>query len=508
MDDLKTEPLWRPETLGQPIPPSPYAVSVSLPTWRDNIGYEEGDPRVVDVLQAGYPRFVYPRLCRRLMKASLDRWGRPGESCLPYPTARSAGRFSEWMVRRAQCDVRSISIGVDDVHAVFYPSESAAEAKAFWQHSGEGVSPRLAEQALRALGGLESVEVLSAGANSGSPGEPTSGNSDAVLRQRIADSIGGAAEDVFLFPCGMNAAFQFHQALGKWYPGRRSAQFGFPYVDTLKIQEKAGAGAAFFPRGDDADLDRLSQLAVSEKLSAIYTEFPSNPLLNCPDLEALSSLCRRQEIPLVVDDTVASCQNVDLTRVADVVWMSLTKYFSGVGDVTGGALVLNRKGAFFDRLKASLDAVYEDLLYKGDAAALERNSRRFVARMQEINANAERLADALREHPAVAEVHFPKFGAADRYRAFQRAGAGFGGLLSLELKDSAIAAPRFFDALRVCKGPNLGMEYTLACPYTVLAHFTEFEFAESCGVSRWLIRVAVGTEPFDDLWTRFESALA
>lgn len=44
--------------LGLGIPPfTPHAISVSLPTWRDNIGYEEGEKRVVDTMVSGYPRF-------------------------------------------------------------------------------------------------------------------------------------------------------------------------------------------------------------------------------------------------------------------------------------------------------------------------------------------------------------------------------------------------------------------------------------------------------------------
>lgn len=44
--------------LGHPVPPyTEHAISVSLPTWADNVGYEEGDPRVLDSMQTGYPRF-------------------------------------------------------------------------------------------------------------------------------------------------------------------------------------------------------------------------------------------------------------------------------------------------------------------------------------------------------------------------------------------------------------------------------------------------------------------
>ena len=46
------------DTLGLPVPPfTAHAISVSLPTWKDNVGYEEGEKRVVDLMVSGYPRF-------------------------------------------------------------------------------------------------------------------------------------------------------------------------------------------------------------------------------------------------------------------------------------------------------------------------------------------------------------------------------------------------------------------------------------------------------------------
>lgn len=51
-----------PKEVGASIPAhTPHAVSVMLPTWQDNIGYEEGDPRVTSRMQCGYPRFfIHP----------------------------------------------------------------------------------------------------------------------------------------------------------------------------------------------------------------------------------------------------------------------------------------------------------------------------------------------------------------------------------------------------------------------------------------------------------------
>ncbi|HEY1052206.1 MAG TPA: PLP-dependent transferase, partial [Prosthecobacter sp.] len=85
---------------------------------------------------------------------------------------------------------------------------------------------------------------------------------------------------------------------------------------------------------------------------------------------------------------------------------------------------------------------------------------------------------------------------------------GYGCLFSFTLKNPEQTSAPFYDALRVCKGPSLGTNFTLACPYTLLAHYDELEWVESCGVSRWLIRVSAGLEDTQELIARFDEALA
>lgn len=58
--------------LGSSIPAfTAHAISVSLPTWRDNVDYEEGEKRVVDAMVTGYPRFV---IHRSVQKVGLLPW--------------------------------------------------------------------------------------------------------------------------------------------------------------------------------------------------------------------------------------------------------------------------------------------------------------------------------------------------------------------------------------------------------------------------------------------------
>jgi len=489
--ELLTAPRWRPEDLGRPIPDSPHAVSACLPTWSDNVAYEEQDPRVVERLKTGYPRFIFNQLCRDLFDDCRQRFAKGGDGCLVFPSRSAAEQCAEFVRLQSDGDVRVHDVGRLGAWCVAFSKGAAARAKSFWQHSGVGVSSRQAA-AVRAVGS-----------------RPASGGAAAKqsLKLRIAGTLKLAPQDVWLFPTGMSAFYTLHRALLRVFPDRKLAQFGFPYVDSLKIAQTFGPGAHFFPRGDEADLQQLAELLAQAPVCGIATEFPANPLLSVPDLARLKEIVAAHGCPLIVDDTVAGSWNVDVLPAADVVWSSLTKYFSGRGDVTGGVLVINPRSPLAGTLRDALAAVYEDLLWEEDAAVLELNSRNAAERVAAISRSAQTLADFLHTHPAVEHVYYPSLTGKALYDAYRRPQGGYGGLLSVVLRNPEQTTAPFFDRLEVCKGPNLGMNYTLACPFTILAHYNELDFAESCGVSRWLIRISVGLEPADDLIARFRNAL-
>jgi cystathionine gamma-synthase len=94
------------------------------------------------------------------------------------------------------------------------------------------------------------------------------------------------------------------------------------------------------------------------------------------------------------------------------------------------------------------------------------------------------------------------------YDRFRRPDGGYGGLFSIVLKDAARVTEAFYDALEITKGPNLGTSFSLCCPFTLIAHYNELEWAESAGASRYLIRISVGLEPADELIARIERALS
>ena len=77
MRDLLTDPLCRDSDVGKPLPDSAHAVSVALPRWEHVIGYEEGDPAVIDQFQTGYPRFFLHPLVRLLQPSGMPQSVRP-----------------------------------------------------------------------------------------------------------------------------------------------------------------------------------------------------------------------------------------------------------------------------------------------------------------------------------------------------------------------------------------------------------------------------------------------
>ncbi len=489
MRNLLTDPAWQPEDLGTPLPDSPHAVSVAMPTWQDVVDYEEGRPRVTEALRCGYPRFfVHPRV-EELFKAAERRFAREGECCLVFPTQAAAERCREFVEARTKAKVRVDAFA--EASAVTLPHDCYKTARLYWRYCGEAVSSRMAEYLLSTA-----CETADTGRLSRCP---------RYIRERLAALAGVSAGDIFLYTSGMAAIFALHRTMRVIHPGRPSAQLDFPYVDALKVQEEFG-GAKFFPIADDAAIAEVNALAAADAVGGVFCEMPSNPLLRCVRVSRIAAALKAHGIPLFIDDTVAGVTNIDAIKFADAVTTSLTKAFSGAGDVLAGAVTLNPRSPHYVTLHRLLrdESPANSLLWHEDAVVLEKNSRDFVERSARMSANAAALASWLEQHPAVEAVYYPRDG--DGFEEVARPGAGRGCLLSFVLRDPA-KAPAVYDNLQVSKGPSLGTNFTLCCPYTLLAHYTELEWAAQCGVRADLLRVSVGLEEIDDLKARFAAAL-
>ena len=174
----------------------------------------------------------------------------------------------------------------------------------------------------------------------------------------------------------------------------------------------------------------------------------------------------------------------------------------------GGALILNPRSQFYEKLKQVLEVEYEDNQFAEDSVYLERNSRAFVSRINRINHNAEAISDVLRASAKVKQVYYPKHSSTQEfYDVCRLPDGGYGGLLSATFY-SVQDAEAFYDNLNTCKGPSLGTNFTLSSPFVLLAHYGELEWAAQFGCETSLIRFSVGLEDTKTLVETFQTALA
>eukprot|EP00559_Dactyliosolen_fragilissimus_P004030 CAMPEP_0184859360 /NCGR_PEP_ID=MMETSP0580-20130426/4369_1 /TAXON_ID=1118495 /ORGANISM="Dactyliosolen fragilissimus" /LENGTH=871 /DNA_ID=CAMNT_0027355957 /DNA_START=48 /DNA_END=2664 /DNA_ORIENTATION=+ len=415
-------------------------------------------------------------------------------------------------------------------------------------------------------------------------------DSDMSIKERIASITCTSPRDIFLTPSGMASIYSTirsarrrklfaemsrigssslvgQQNFGKdafgTSGGGSAVVFGFPYLDTLKMcsrPEIVPDGVQFFGHGNSSDLNKLESFLEQRRkhlgnqnnhnydkgkscgsdanVSILLTEYPSNPLLNCPNLHTLRQLANEYDFALVVDDTIGNFANLDLLSqgYADVLCTSLTKLFNGRGDAIAGSIICNPHtpiGTWMihdmtrheileecqieggnNVTKNSTNSNNYPALWESDALAVYLNSSNFLQRSSRINHTAEILATYLKNHDDVMEIYYPKFGSSNRslYNSVLRHSLsckmhtpGYGGLLSIILHPH-VCQRTFYDKLNVAKGPSLGTDFTLVCPYTLLAHYHELDFAMQYGVTPNLIRIAVGLEEPDTLIQKFEEA--
>ena len=583
--------------VGQAVPDTPHAVSVSLPSWKSVVGYEEGEDWVLSKMKTGYPRFFIHLTIQELEQEILKIYGKAGESVMLFPSPASAKRcqrfFYEKVEKISVTSVRLLNlepkvnsklqdITLSGLYCVFFPKEYFSTAKQVWQHSGDGISSRRGDFCLKALrGGLLRPVAAPARIRSdslyakgpmryqrggsqngiifqlGTPPEPAENGvkepskadqdytqfveerfgrnlnaplaekAKLAMRRRIVGCLtdgseldealgksdehcdrrlkGLSDEDVYLYPTGMSAIFNAHRILlvNAQLNGRdrlKSICFGFPYIDTLKVLEKWGPGCLFYGHGSSADLDDLEKrLEGGERFNALFTEFPSNPLLNTPDLHRIRQLGTKFGFAVVVDETVGNFINTNVMPHADVVVSSLTKIFSGDSNVMGGSMVLNPQSNIYHELKKTVDKEYEDNYWAEDAVFMERNSRDFISRIERVNVNAGAITATLQECKFLKQLYYPKHSETKaNYDACRNPNGGYGGLLSVTFQrpEQSIA---FFDSLEVQKGPSLGTNFTLACPFTILAHYAELDWTSKWGVPTDLVRISVGLEETSEL---------
>ncbi len=485
--NLLLDPCWSAKDLGQALPDSPHAVSVALPRWQDVIAYEEKEPACIDALQAIYPRFGLNPLVSEIAKQALIVNGLEESTAWPYPNFSAAKKAQAHCHRMSKDSITNIT-DILGLKCLIANSEASPYAKAFWQHTGLGASSRQAAIALK---------------KEHAPSSYQGDLARTTLCERLAQIYSCRSDFIGLHPSGMAALTAALEAIRSFRSEGCFLQLGFPYVDVLKLPQVIFQGCELLLETDPTKLGKELDI---RKPAAVIVELPSNPMLQCVDLPAISKLAHERGIPVIADDTIGSALNIDALPYADLIFSSLTKSFAGRGDILSGALVINPVSVWGRELHKAISNCPPTKLSDADAIALEQVSRDVNERIPKLNEACMTLKTHLENHPSVLRVLHPE--KCPNFQAIMRPKGGFGCLLSFELIGGAIQARKFYDALKVCKGPSLGTNFTLVCPYVLLAHYKELDWASKCGVPSHLLRVSVGLEKPEELWMRFNNALS
>jgi cystathionine gamma-synthase len=463
--------------------------------------------------------------------------GVEGKGCLLFSSPEATETCKEYASSSARGEnalsADDISIRIFDIdvryYAILFPAAKAPEIQPFWTNSGVGVSSRLAEESMKHIELLHEVT---------DPSSPAPKLEDipahAQLRERIAGLMERAPvgpprqakvspDDVYLYQTGMAGIYNVHQYLLSRF-NTTTVLFGFAFNHTPHVFEDFGPGYKHIgglstpEEYEELEEHLKTKAKEGKKVQAVWTEFPSNPLIVTSDLTRLRKLADECEFVLIVDDTVGSFCNVDVLETADIMVTSLTKSFSGYADVMGASAVLNPSSKIYHELKSMFKELYKNEYCNGDAETMEHNSRDYMSRSMILNNNALRLVEYLHgltsdPKSCVAKVWYPTVNPdLPNYEVTIRKKTedftpGYGCLFTVEFKtvDATIA---FYDNLNVHHGPHLGAHLTLALPYVKALYNKDLEWAGKYGLKDTQIRISVGLEDTKELLDIFKEAIA
>jgi cystathionine gamma-synthase/cystathionine gamma-lyase/cystathionine beta-lyase len=227
-----------------------------------------------------------------------------------------------------------------------------------------------------------------------------------------------------------------------------------------------------------------------------------------PPLKDVVSFARRHDLVTLVDNTFASPVNCrPLSIGIDLVFHSATKYLNGHSDLVAGCLM--GRGEVVEKVRKTLN-LFGGSLDPHAGFLLARGIKTLALRVRAASANALGLARFLSQHPKVAAVNYPGLETHPDYKQAREELSGFGGMLSLRLKDGVPAVERFMAAVRIPTiAPSLGGVETLMTRPAITSHAgMTREQRESAGVTDDLVRMSCGIEHTEDLVEDLRQALA
>lgn len=280
--------------------------------------------------------------------------------------------------------------------------------------------------------------------------------------------------------------------------------------------------------------------AANKNTKLIYSESLPNPSLRILDIEKFARIAKTLDLPLVVDNTLASpalCNPIDFG--ADIVIHSTTKYSDGHASCLGGMVIEAGKfnwnngkfpgmvepdqsyhgvkfyeefkeKAFTARIRAVVLRDFGCTMAPMNAYLTHQGLQTLSLRMKQHSENALNLAKFLEKDPLIEWVKYPGLKNDEDYELAQKYfKKGQSGVLSFSLKGGLNSGKLFLNSLKLVSiAVHVGDIRTLALQPSSTTHrqLTEEEQLMS-GITPGLIRVSVGLEAIEDIIEDFSNAL-
>jgi cystathionine beta-lyase/cystathionine gamma-synthase len=290
-------------------------------------------------------------------------------------------------------------------------------------------------------------------------------------------------------------------------PGDEVAAAADLYGGTYRLLERVFKPWGLSARYTDDPSPPGFASILTKNTKLVWIETPTNPLLQIVDMAAIADLAHSHGAILVVDNTFASPYlQQPLSLGADLVVHSTTKYLGGHSDVVGGAVVGSRALlepiAFYQNAAGGVPGPFDSWL-------VLRGLKTLAVRMDRHCANAHALAEWLAAQPSINRVDYPGLPSHPGHQIARRQMRGFGGMISIHLRDGEAAARRLLTRTRLFSlAESLGgVESLIGHPATMTHASIPRELRHARGVDDGLVRLSVGIEDLDDLREDLRSAL-
>ncbi len=258
------------------------------------------------------------------------------------------------------------------------------------------------------------------------------------------------------------------------------ARFGVTHT-MLSIEDAGGIERAF----------------AQSPVRLVFFESPTNPALKIADIPLLTRLARAHGALTVLDNTFAGFHQHGGYDI-DLYVHSLTKYASGAGDVTGGAVIGSAE--LIRSLKPEF-ALLGGPLDPHAAYLIQRGLKTYFVRYRQQSESAQKLAERIAAHPAVANVRYPGLATHPQFQLAHAQLQEFGTVISFDLWGGAEAGARFAERLELfALTASLGSTESLVmAPQMMRARDLTPEQLRASAVGDGTVRLSVGLEAVEDL---------